>query len=51
MLIFHFLTYRDVEKWDHQEITPGAARLAGTLSLLFWIGVVAFGRWIGFTVR
>ncbi len=51
MLIFHFLTYRDVDKWDHQEITPRAARLAGTLSLLFWIGVVAFGRWIGFTVR
>lgn len=28
--------------------TPIAARIAGGLSLLFWIGVVAFGRLIGF---
>jgi hypothetical protein len=51
MLIFHFMTYRDVKKWDDNPITPGAARLAGGLSLTFWIGVVVFGRWIGFTVR
>ncbi|MDB5459105.1 MAG: hypothetical protein JWO72_846 [Caulobacteraceae bacterium] len=51
MLIFHFLTYRDVHKWDDRSITPGAARIAGALSLLFWIAVVGFGRWIGFTVR
>ena len=49
MLIFHFLTYRDVQGWDDDVITPRAARVAGALSLIFWIGVVAFGRWIGFT--
>jgi hypothetical protein len=27
------------------------AKVAGLLSLMFWIGVVTFGRWIGFTVR
>jgi hypothetical protein len=51
MLIFHFMTYRDVQAWDDQAVTPTAARVAGALSLIFWIGVVAFGRWIGFTVR
>jgi uncharacterized membrane protein len=51
MLIFHFMTYRDVKKWDDDPIAPGAARVAGALSLTFWIGVVVFGRWIGFTVR
>lgn len=29
---------------------PWPARLAGALSLLLWIGVVAAGRWIGFTM-
>jgi hypothetical protein len=51
MLIFHFLTYSDVQKWDDEVVTPKAARIAGLLSLIFWIGVVAFGRWIGFTVK
>jgi hypothetical protein len=51
MVIFHFLTYRSVRNWDHDPITPKAARIAGALSLLFWICVIGFGRWIGFTVR
>jgi hypothetical protein len=48
MLVFHFLTYRNVASWNHDSITPPAARLAGMLSLTFWIGVVTLGRWIGF---
>jgi uncharacterized membrane protein len=51
MLYFHFMTYRTVHKWDDADRAPSAARLAGALSLTFWIGVVVFGRWIGFTVR
>jgi len=51
MLIFHFMTYRDVHRWDNDPRAPTAARVAGALSLTFWIGVVVFGRWIGFTVR
>ena len=48
MAIFHVTAYRTAHRWNHQLPTPVAARLAGTLSLTFWIGVVFFGRWIGF---
>jgi hypothetical protein len=48
MLVFHFLTYRSVGSWNHDSITPPSARLAGMLSLVFWIGVVTLGRWVGF---
>ena len=51
MLIFHFMTYRTVHQWDDAGRAPSAARLAGALSLAFWIFVVVCGRWIGFTVR
>jgi hypothetical protein len=48
MLIFKFGAYRQVARWDSGE-PPMSAKLAGALSLSLWIGVVFFGRWIGFT--
>ncbi|HKU17208.1 MAG TPA: DUF6644 family protein [Steroidobacteraceae bacterium] len=48
MAVFHVTAYRTVHRWNHQLPTPLAARVAGTLSLAFWIGVVFLGRWIGF---
>lgn len=50
MMIFELITYRSVKNWDSETPTPFAAKLAGALSLAFWIGVVVFGRWIGFTI-
>jgi hypothetical protein len=48
MLVFHFGAYRQVARWDSGE-TPMSAKVAGALSLSLWIGVVFFGRWVGFT--
>jgi hypothetical protein len=49
MLVFQFLTYRSVAAWDRSASPPGAAKLAGVLSLLIWTAVVVLGRVIGFT--
>ena len=48
MLVFHVLTWRSVHEWDQDTPTPRNAKIAGLLSLIFWVGVVACGRWIGF---
>jgi hypothetical protein len=48
MLVFHFGAYRRVSEWG-AGAPPRAARMAGGLSLTFWLAVIFFGRWIGFT--
>jgi hypothetical protein len=48
MLIFHFGAYRTVARWD-TGVAPTSARIAGALSIAFWVAVIFFGRWIGFT--
>jgi len=30
-------------------MTPAGAKFAGAASLSLWVGVVFFGRWVGFT--
>ena len=50
MMYFHFFTYRTVEHWDLDPSVPFAAKLAGGLSLVFWLLVLFFGRAIGFTL-
>jgi hypothetical protein len=51
MAIFHAIGIRDVELWDTKQKTPRVAKLAGAMSLTLWIAVIAFGRWIGFTLQ
>jgi hypothetical protein len=48
MLVFHSLGTRHLAAWDRKE-PPKLAKLAGGTSLLLWAGIVAAGRWIGFT--
>lgn len=50
MMYFHFFTWRTVEHWDRDASMPVAVKIAGVLSLVFWILVVFFGRAIGFTL-
>jgi uncharacterized membrane protein len=49
MFIFERTTMKSVASWDKGVRPPNAARLAGALSILFWVAVIVFGRWIGFT--
>src|SRR5688572_31390961 len=49
MLVFELVTAKSAPSWDKGVTPPGAARLAGALSIVLWIAVIVFGRWIGFT--
>ncbi len=42
-LVFHLTVYRDAPNWEPGRV-PARARLAGLLSLMLWIGVIAAGR-------
>lgn len=50
MLAFHLAAGRRAGDWDERRVPPLAARAVGLLSIGFWVGVVVFGRWIGFTL-
>jgi uncharacterized protein DUF6644 len=50
MVFFHLVTFRGVGQWNESRRTPLGARWAGGFSVLVWVGIVAFGRWIGFTI-
>ncbi len=47
---FHSTVERSIARWDTEARTPLPARLSGLVSLAGWLGVVACGRWIGFTL-
>jgi hypothetical protein len=51
MIIFHAIGARDMPQWESEVRPPLSARIAGGLSILLWIAVVACGRWIGFTME
>lgn len=50
MMIFHAISAKDLPRWENETRLPLPARLAGGLSILLWVAVVACGRWIGFTM-
>ena len=50
MMYFHMTTWRAVEHWEFDPSFPAAAKVAGWLSLVFWLIVVFCGRMIGFTL-
>jgi hypothetical protein len=47
VLVFHYIIYRGVAKWD-RAAGPVSARLAGAVSLACWIAIVAYGRWTAY---
>lgn len=50
IMIFEFITARDIQKWNLDPTPPAAARRAGGISTTCWILVVIFGRVISFTL-
>jgi hypothetical protein len=48
MLVFHWIMSRSPLDWREFGRSPWPGKLAGAISLILWIGIVAFGRWIGF---
>jgi len=46
--IFHATIYRSVGDWGVSRTVPPRARLAGVLSLVFWTGIIVFGRMIAY---
>ena len=51
MAVFHLFVGRGIERWGASpDTTPVRARMVGAVSLLLWIGVITFGRWVGFTL-
>jgi hypothetical protein len=49
MLVFQFITSKNLANWD-RGVPPFAAKIAGAVSILMWIGVVYFARMTGFTM-
>jgi hypothetical protein len=51
MMLFEFFTTRSMQVWDDGTVSvPAAGKLAGLLSITFWVGVIVCGRMIGFTL-
>ena len=50
MIVFHLTTWRTVGSWDTGPVIPLPAKVAGALSLFFWLVVVFCARAIGFTL-
>ena len=47
MAYFHFKLYKDIAQCDSLDITSTKLKIAGSLSLFLWAGVMLAGRWIG----
>ena len=50
MMIFEFITVRDVQKWNINSTPPPPARLAGGISITCWVLVAVLGRLIAFNL-
>jgi hypothetical protein len=48
IIIFHFRVQRTLHEWDSVEKPPGKARLSAAVSLLSWLLVITFGRFIAY---
>lgn len=50
MMLFHFLTWKSIKDWDTAVVIPTAVKVAGFMSITFWLIILFCGRMIGFTL-
>ena len=50
MLVFHLTIDRRRAEWNEMPVPPAAARAAGMLSLVLWLGVIAAGRMLAYNL-
>lgn len=50
-IIFEIRYKPTVDLWDGKPHTPTGAKLVGWCSLVFWVGVIALGRWTAYGMR
>jgi hypothetical protein len=50
VLLFHTTVFRKVSDWDRAPVTPARARMAGAVSIILWLSILASGRMIGYTL-
>jgi hypothetical protein len=48
VLLFHFIIYRSIAKWDKGAAVPRAGKIAGMISLACWVAVVFYGRFTAY---
>jgi hypothetical protein len=48
IMIFHFRVQRNMVDWDNLPRPPAKARISAAASILCWIMVIAFGRFIAY---
>jgi hypothetical protein len=46
--LFHRTVYRRIDDWDRDTVPPWHARLAGGLSLVLWVVIIAAGRMMAY---
>lgn len=50
-LLFHATTYKSVDQWNRDKITPFRARMAGWIGITFWAVVIFMGRWTAYNLK
>jgi general stress protein CsbA len=50
MAVFHLILNPNTNRDSSGRAVPVSDRVVGLVSMLLWIGVIACGRWIGFTM-
>jgi hypothetical protein len=46
--VFHRWSFKSVDAWNHNAVTPAPARVSAAVSLILWTGVISCGRLLAY---